>query len=181
MGAGNVRGSCGQGAGQGAEETQGQGRLGAAGTTLHLCLSTLFLLPGGPVSTPQPGLSPQTLGPQASSVPTPHTLTPAHLGPVQAGDRLLGAPVQPLANPVPPARWPPALPIPWPGPSPPLPPPPPPQVRQLGLAGPSRWLPPPLPPGPAAAAGPPCSCPGLETDPKPAPSLSSAPTCRTPG
>ena len=137
-GAGNGRGSGRQGAGQGAEEMQGQGGLGTAGATLHLCLSTLHLLLGGPVSTPQPGLSPQTPGPQARSVPTPHTLIPAHLGPVQAGGRLLGAPVQPLANPVHPARWPPALPIPWPGPSPPLPPPPPPQVRQPGLAGPSR-------------------------------------------
>ena len=50
-------------------------------------------------------------------------------------------------------------------------------------ARPSRPLAllPPLPPARCAAAGPPCSCPGLETDPRPAPSLSSAPTCRTPG
>lgn len=67
-----------------------------------------------------------------------HMPPPAHLGPVQAGGRLLGAPVQPLANPVPPARWPPTA-NPLASPSHPLPPPPPPQVRQLGL-GPSPRL-----------------------------------------
>ncbi|XP_010346197.2 serine protease hepsin isoform X2 [Saimiri boliviensis] len=35
--------------------------------------------------------------------------------------------------------------------------------------------------GPPAVAGPPCSCPGLETDPTPAAPRGSAPTCRTPG
>lgn len=41
MGAGNVRGSCGQGAGQGAEETQGQGRLGQLGQP-SICASPLY-------------------------------------------------------------------------------------------------------------------------------------------
>lgn len=88
---------------------------------------------------PQRALSAQSPCLQAKPVPAPTSPQTGAPGPPPSWAGPQPGPA--LANPAPPARWPPALPIPLPCPSPPLPPPsaqpPPPQVRQPGLAGPT--------------------------------------------
>lgn len=147
------------GAGQGAGEVAG-----AAGA-----------LPEVPSFSPytQPVLSPGTPAPAPSS---PHTASPGP-PPARGEAGCWAGPVQPLQTlPLQPGglrccqslRPAPARPFPASGPA---------SSSSGEAARPSRPHAAPA----AAAAGPPCSCPGLETDPKAAPPLSSAPTCRTPG
>lgn len=117
----------------------GVGRLRAAGTTLHLCLSTLSSFLAARYS-PSLACLPRlwALRPALSQLHTSHRHTRARPGWRQAA----GAPGPAPCKPCPTSQVASSAANPWPGPPRPLPRPPlPPQVRQPGPGRPSRWLP----------------------------------------